>query len=704
MTEASEAQSGSIEKKDDIGFSPADIVSRWLMEIDLADKVEQTWRERALDVQCRYRDEKKSEKFTYDTYSSGTRFNILYSNVQTICPSLYSQTPKPDVRRRFRDRDPLGKVISEISERALSYTMDAYDFDRFMRLAVKDQQVAGRGLTRVKYDAKFNTETDEQGEEYEAKSYEEVCWEHVNWPDFRRGPGRTWEDVNWIAFKHLMTLDDAIEKFGKVAEDAGLDYTPQGVDDDENKITDTFKRMVVWEIWDKNEKKVLFIAPSLKERPLKTEDDPLTLSGFYPIPRPLYASDYTDSLTPVEPFRYYKDQAEELDELSKRIAGVIKACKARGIYDSTLQEMGTLMDASENILVPSENVLSLMANGGLEKAVWIWPIEKTAAVLVHLYAQREAVKTSIYEITGIADIMRGSSAAQETLGAQQLKAQFGGMRLNDMRAEIQRYARDLVRIALELISENFAPDTLAIMTGVQLPAAEQKMQAQMIAQQAQKAQQPVPPEVQEILSKPTWDDALKIMREDGPREYRIDVETDSTIAGDQAQDQKNMTELLGAIAQFMNTAGPAVEAGYMPLAAAKSIMLATVRRFKMGREVEDEIDKIGEGQEQKQQGPDAGEQAKAQAEQQKVQAELQVTQQRAQADIQISQQKAQADAEVAMFKAQAEVEAAREKAQIEAQIAERELGMKYELKKYEAELSAQTSREQAAMQPVGGVQ
>lgn len=700
MPDATEAQSGSIEEKSDIGFSPADVVSRWLLELDLAGKVEKSWRDRAQDVQNRYRDEKQAEKFAYETYSSGTRFNILYSNIQTICPALYNQTPKPDVRRRFRDRDPLGKVISEISERALSYTMDAYDFDRHMRLSVKDQQITGRGLTRVKYDAEVS-EKEYEGEAYEEKEYEEVCFEHVNWADFRRGPGKVWEDVRWIAFRHLLTMDEAKKKFPDTAEDADLDYTPTGMEDEDGgKIVDTFKRMRVWEIWDKDEKKVIFIAPSLKERPLKTEDDPLGLSGFFPIPRPLYASDYTDSLIPVEPFRYYKDQADELDELSKRIAGIIKACKVRGIYQSTLQEMATLMDTQENNLIPSANVLDLVSQGGIDKGVWIWPIEKIAQVLVYLYEQRDSVKTTIYEITGIADIMRGSSQAQETLGAQQLKAQFGGMRLNDMRAEVQRYARDLVRIALELIAENFSPDTLQIMTGVQLPTAQQKMAAQQSAQMYQVQQQPVPEEVQKVLSLPTWEDALRIMREDGPREYRIDVETDSTVAGDQAQDQKNMTELLGAVAQFMNTAAPAVEAGYLPLPAAKSILLATVRRFKMGREVEDEIDKIGEGQQVKQQGQDAT----AQAEQAKVQSEMQLEQQRAEADMQIAAEKAQSEAEVAMFKANAEVEAAKEKAAVEADLAARELEKKYALEAYKAELNAQTQRESAMMQPQGGVQ
>ena len=583
------------------------------MELDLSTKSEEYWRKQAKDANARYRDEKAEGGGTYtvnsNRYSSGNRYNILYSNIQTICPALYNQTPKPDVRRRYRDADKTGKVISDIMERGLSFTMDEYDFDRQMRLAVKDCQLTGRGVTRIKYEGILEQKEDDEGESYEEKVYDEVCWEHVNWADFRVGPGRTWEEVEWVAFKHILNKEELEEKFPDTYEDVQMDYTPQGMEDNEDgdPISDTFKRAVVWEIWCEESKEVIFIAPSLKERPLKTEEDPLGLTHFFPIPRPLYATENTDNLVPVEPFRFYRDQADELDEITKRISGIIKTCKVRGIYDSTVTEMSNLMDAGENIMVPATDVLPLMQSGGLEKAIWLWPIERIAGVLVHLYNQREAIKTTIYEITGIADIMRGSSSASETLGAQQLKAQFGTMRLDDMRREVQRYARDLVRMAAEVMAEHFSPDTMAIMTDVQLPTNEQKQQAMMQAQQMQAQGQPLPKKFKEGMALPTWEEALEILRDDKQRAYRIDIETDSTVAGDQAADQKAITELLTGISSFIQNAGPAVAAGYLPLDAAKSLLMTSVRRFKMGREVEDALDMIGvdeEGEEGQENQPD----------------------------------------------------------------------------------------------------
>jgi len=638
---------GTMETPADAGKGPEGVVNRWVTELDLADKQEASWRTRAKDVEARYRDE-KNDASQPGRYSGANRFNILYSNVQTICPTLYNQSPSPDVRRRYRDADPVGKEVSEVLERCLSFTMDECDFDRYMRLAVKDQQLCGRGITRVRYNPAFADEDDGAGDSYESLQGEEVKFQHVNWADFRRGPGRTWEEVQWIAFRHLMTRDELRSKFGdKMGDDVTLDYSPMGMEDkDGAPVTDTFKRATIWEVWCNRQKEVIYISKTLKERPLKTEDDPLKLRNFFPTPRPLYAMESTDSLIPVEPFRFYKDQADELDNITVRISGIIAACKVRGIYDSTITEMQNIMDASENMMLPAQDVLPLMQSGGLANAIWMWPIEKIAGILGQLYQQRDQIKTTIYEITGIADIMRGSSAAMETLGAQQLKVQFGTMRLDDSRRDIQRYARDLIRIAAEIISEQFTPESLQMMTDIKLPSIQEKQQAQMtiaqgqqMAMQAQQTGQPPPPEIPkeliELLEKPTWDECIQLLRDDKQRSFRVDIETDSTISGNYAADQQAITQLLQGVSAFISDAGPAVEAGYLPIEAAKSMIMAAVRRFKLGREVEDALDMIGEGE------PAEGEQDGAGGVQEALQMKLQIEQQEAEIKAREVEQKMQ---------------------------------------------------------------
>jgi hypothetical protein len=180
-----------------------------------------------------------------------------------------------------------------------------------------------------------------------------------------------------------------------------------------------------------------------------------------------------------------------------------------------------------------------------------------------------------------------------------------------------------------------------------------QQQAQMMAQQ----QQPVPLQIQEILEKPTWNECMQVLRDDKQRSYRVDIETDSTVSGNQAMDQKSMTELLTGVSAFISNAGPAVAAGYLPLEAAKSMLMSAVRRFRMGREVEDALDMIGEdgaaggGQDAQamQQGQQQEQQAAAQAEQMKMQMEQQnstLKAQEMQQKAEMEQAKMQLDAQI----------------------------------------------------------
>jgi len=275
--------------------------------------------------------------------------------------------------------------------------------------------------------------------------------------------------------------------------------------------------------------------------------------------------------------------------------------KACGIYDSSLgDDIEKLMDGDDNELMPTEKGNSIAAERGLAGAIWFMPLEVLQATLQTLYAAREQCKQVIYEIMGISDIVRGASKASETLGAQQLKSQWGTLRLKNKQAEVQRYARDLLRMMLEVAASKFSQDTWAKMTGLpyltdmqveQGTAQLQAMQANIrmvppeMMQQAQAAIQ----KLQQQLQSPKWADVLKMLNDDLQRAYRIDIETNSTIEPEAAEDQKNITELMNAIGQFTNGVGPMIQQGVLPFDVAKNMLLAITRRFRFGREIEDDI-------------------------------------------------------------------------------------------------------------------
>ncbi len=636
-------------------------VQSWLTELDSARKRLKDYRKDASRVVKLYEGGKASE----------SPFNILYSNTETLAPALYNNLPRPVVQRRFKDDDPLGKVASDVARRSLEFLIDnelgTYTpFDDLMQQAVLEALVPGQGVTRFKYDASFveqpepnnPTEGQEDGtgegeieavageihpEPAEQVEYETVCGEAVPWDRFLHGYAKQWKDVPWVAFEHFMTREELVKNFGeevghRVPLNVSGKESGQQSDDGDNddaKLTDAEGVTLahVFEIWDKETKMVRFLAPSYPAGFVKSVEDPLELSGFFPMPQPLSLFPKISSLIPIPLYMMYEEQAKELNRVTVRINKIVQALKVRGFYDSTLEGLDKVLAADDNVLIPAENVAAMQQGQTLEKAIWLMPLEKLVAVLQQLYLQRQQIKQVIYEITGISDILRGASVASETATAQNIKNQWGTLRLKKMQKRVSRYVRDCLRIMGEIAMTKLSQQTIAQMTGLQFPTAQQKQQAQAVLQQIQmqaQAQpqmpgqppappQAPPPQIAAAAQLPSWDEIMGLLTNDLQRNYRIDVETNSTVDAEATEDKANMGEFLNAIAQFMNGAAPLVQQGVLPFDAAKSILLAVTRRYRFGPEVEDDLKKMRPPQPQ-----GNGADAKAKADLEAAQAEQKV--------------------------------------------------------------------------------
>lgn len=699
---------GALEKPSDTGTDGPGVVKRWLREIELADKEERDWREDAKRAFKTYRGENYTgsgdEKRRKDT------FNILWSNVETLRPAIYNSPPRPDIRRRFRDEDELGKEIATLMERCASFSIDNDLFEQSMNAAVMDTLLPGRAVTRLRYQPTFSGEG-----ESEEIAFEEVTTEQVQWDDFRHGPGRTWTEVPWISFDHRLTKSEIEKKWGELADKVRYDVgATEDKDDDELKTI--YKRCLVHEIWDREKRQIIWVAPSYKDAPLGVDDDPLDLRDFWPIPRPIYSLEDETSLIPVVEYCLYETLARELETVTNRIRRVVDAIRVRGVADSRISELERVFASADNEIIPADNVAVLLEAGGLEKAIWMLPVDTLIQVLQQLYQYRASVIQSIYEATGISDILRGATDPQETLGAQEIKANFGTQRLQRRQREMQRYVRDVLRIMVEIIAEKFSPQTLSLMSGLNYPTMAQKQQAQMVVQsvqaqmmQAQMMLQGAPPEqvepiqkrlegqkqkaeqamaeAQQVLEQPSWEELQEVMRSDLLRAYRIDIETDSTIEAELQDDQKNMVELLEGIMRFFQGIAEPVVAGILPLEAAKKILMAAVRRFKLGSEVEDELDKIQPPPEQP--NPD---QQKAELEAQKQQAEMQRDQQRFEMEQQEKQMEMAAKEREARLEQERQAMEA-ERSQQEHAYQMEELRMKAELAREQHQMAMQKARQ-----------
>ena len=223
----------------------------------------------------------------------------------------------------------------------------------------------------------------------------------------------------------------------------------------------------------------------------------LKLDGFFPCPKPAYATLTTDSLAPVPDYVYYQDQAEEIDTLTARIGALQQALKLVGFYPAGPQGEGApeveraMAPGFENKLIAVKSWDAFTKGNGGAPVVWL-PVEQVGNLLKGCVELRQQLIQDIYQIVGISDIMRGDADAAETATAQSIKAQYGSIRIRERQQELARFSRDVVRLMAQIICDNFQPETLLKMTNMSLPSeAELQQQALMQQQQAlmQQAQQ-----------------------------------------------------------------------------------------------------------------------------------------------------------------------------------------------------------------------
>jgi hypothetical protein len=571
----------------------------WVDDVERREKaIKKHWRDDADKIVGIYEADEKER----------VPFNILYSNTETLLPALYNSTPRPEITRRFTTFGPeksMDVALQNVGERVLEYTADSnvqeyQTFDEATRDAVLAALVPGQGVARVRH--------------HEKGGFQEICFESVPYDNFVWAYARKWQDVAWVAFAYDLIKPDFEAQFPDFAKTAKYRSYKWEKDDGETTPEDAERResagtakqacIRVWEIWDANTKEIKFVSDAFKETYLREVPYPFELTSRFPMPRPLQFVKRVDNLMPVPPYQLYESQARELNELTRRLKLVVKAIKVRGGYNAQMTEIANILKSDDTELIPIENASIMGETGGFDKHIWFMPLAELMAVAKELYAAREQVKATIYEIMGIGDILRGASVASETAKAQEIKNQWGSLRVKRMQKDVQVFCRDLFRVAFEFAGNLYAPATLQAITKMPylLNAQKQQFQQQMQMQAMQPPQmgpdgQPQPPpqpppEMQMLMAAPSWEDISAKLRDQYERTYRIDVETNSTVDLEATEDKAQIGEFMNAFGQMMSGLQPMVESGAMPFEAAKLVMGETFRRFRFARRVEQALDMI----------------------------------------------------------------------------------------------------------------
>jgi len=579
------ADNDKIETVSQFGDEPSGKQRLWQTEIEAAGKELERFLKDAKRINRRYLDKRDAAE------EGQSRVNIFWSTIQIMLATIYARPPKADVARLYKDPDDdLGRVASEMLERILNNEIeqDGSPFDANARHAIQDFLIVGMGQLWNRYDANTTTETvpaefdaatgmeivPEQS--YERLISEDALTEWVSPEDFLYSPARIWEEVRWVARRVYMTRDQLIARFGEeIGKAVPLQSSKakKGVSSDQKN--DPWQKAEVWEIWCKTSKAVYWFAKGM-DKLLDEREDPLGLDRFFPCGQPLMSNLTTAALVPRADYVMAQDQFTELDEINTRIKYLTKAAKVVGAYDKSAGDSigRILQQASENQLIPVDNWAMFAESGGVKgKMEWV-PIGEITNAIEKLRVYRSDKVQQIYEVLGISDIMRGSTKASETMGAQQIKAQFGSTRLQLKQFDVANFIQSALRVKAEIIMKHFQPETIVMRSNVQFTP-----DAQMA------------PEAAQLLKDTTMN------------RYRIVVQSDTMAAIDWAAERESRMEFLNGLGAFINASAPLAQS----LPGSAPFLLRMIQwgmsAFKASAQIEGVLDQAIAAMEKKEQEP-----------------------------------------------------------------------------------------------------
>lgn len=553
---------------------------KWVNRITKAEK---EW--------SKYHDLIKEIRKYYLNKNDKNKQNIFWSSIETLKPFIYFKAPTPYIQRKDKKQNPILDVACSMLEKALNWDLESQDFDGVIKYARNDYLLSGLGLTYEKLNPKFKT----VAVPTELGIVEQEVLDEVKVETHYIDPMKlicdvqnvkVWEDVDWVAQVIDMTKQEVVDQFGKDIKD--LLFDPAA-----NEETEADCPTKVYRIWDKKDKKVIYLSKEVTDKFLRVDDDVLNVEGFFPFPKPVFSTLANNGVIPTPDYTEIKAQLDELDGVVSRMKLTMQALKVTGAYDGSFPVLANILN-KDVTLVEVSDFAKIREKGGLAGFVDFMPIEQYINTLEALAQRRQDLIGAIYEITGVSDIMRGNSDPNETATAVTKKTNFGTLRNQDRQNDFQRFLTDILKIKAEIICE--------------------QMPAEQLIQFADN------PEIGMM--------AVELLKTEKLRNLTLGVETDTTFT--QSEEMEKTTEAVKMIHEFVTQSfqsismQPALLGLYKQMVESLVVTLPSARQFAAA--IDETFKKIEQNlaqPEPEQPDPDL---MKAQAEVQKNQNELLVKQ------------------------------------------------------------------------------
>lgn len=660
--EQPEAAEGEIAQIDPVlqEHQTAEMQKHWVEELQAARKERKRFDQQGAKIIKRYADEQSDET----AENGASKYNIFYQVTDLKMAAIYARSPEPDVKRRFDDaNDDVSRVASILTERSVAYEMEAEGFDTKFKQTLFDRLVPGMGVMWARLDETIGEPVmqqvpqpavDELGQPVldalgnpvmtvveqpipDSEIKDQIAeTDYVAWNDFLWSPCRVWSDCRWEGRRIPMSKEAVKARFGETAPDYINDLCfslPTSTEQNPSyqPKNATVATVDVFEIWDKERRLIWWVVEDAPV-PLDVQEDRTDFPDFFPSPLPPLCRTTTSTTIPVSDFHMVRYQYNELDDLNDRCSKLTKAMRLQWVYDASNAHLKDLFgNGAEFVGIPVNNWAAMQAEkGGIKGSIEFLPLSDIAATHATLIGSREQVKAQIYTVEGVSDGMLGMATKYASAEASSQATSLGAARLDAQRQDAADYISRVLRLKAHLIAKFYKPEFIVKRAGV-LNEADLQF---------------VP-------------DAIKLLRDEQLRRFRLEVSTQSIQRPNQDRLMRERTALLQAVTGYLSQVLPAAQQQPAIAPLALSLLKFAVASFPGADEIEGSIDQgldqLQRGAQQPKPSKPSDAEIKAQAAQQKTQADMQMAQIDAQKDIQVAQ--IQADAKKTQAAIQAQVDA-----------------------------------------------
>lgn len=369
---------------------------------------------------------------------------------------------------------------------------------------------------------------------------ERVCVEHILYRHFYVDPDvKRWKRVRRIAFENYYSVPEFKDLFGASSYDElKIAEQREGNPDFEKQ-----QNIKVYEYWDDYSKETKwfcdnsesFLEPKSEYYPYEHELDEgegevnpdrgiLNLPQFWPCVKPRIRNAPTDSFWPTPEYEQFRDILLNIDNLFSRGMNIAQIIRPRLFYDDDIDGVAqgiSLTSDTQVVGVPNLTKALTAAGGDLNNVAQYLDISVPANALQVIFQELEREIATVKQMVGVNDMMQGLSAdnSGKTLGERQMEQKHSLSQIEELQVMMAELDRDIHELRCDIAVNNFKVESLV-----------KYMMPETAPENHRKNFQP----------------AIGLLKENHKR-FRLDLETDSTIAINEQYDKAMRKELVDAM-------------------------------------------------------------------------------------------------------------------------------------------------------------